>query len=131
VNAFDDCAWHPVVRWLTFLPLGLLATSIPQGIIRLANPEVPFFADIARAAVEPWPFFLVALWVIPRFHRGFITLASGLNISICLAVVYRIATGEMFSAQPWADYTMSAVSTISWTVAARYFFVEIGGDMRP
>ena len=120
----DGCPWHPAVRWLAFLPLGIVATGIAQGLLRLANSDTPFIAEVLSRVIEPWAFFFVSLWVLPRFHRAFMAVVSGLYLLVYLSTIYLATVDEGFSSQPWADYTISAVAIVSCGASVYYFMNE-------
>lgn len=131
MEAFNNCTWHPIAKWILFIPLGILATGIIQGLLRWANSETPFIAELLAHAAEPWAFFYTSLWILPRFHRIFIGISLLIYIAIYLTTFYLTIVRDNFSAQPWADYSISVVAIVSSSIAAYYFFRQtysIGGS---
>lgn len=124
MTQLNDCTWHPAIRWLSFLPLGVLGTAIVQALIRWANAETPFLAELLSRIAEPWVFFLISLWILPRFNRAFLLITSLIYIFIYLSTAYFTAVDDTFSSQSWADYSISATA-ISSCAAALYYFVNI------
>lgn len=121
MNQSSECTWHPAVRWVAFFPSGILATGIVQALLRWANSETPFLAEILSRSAEPWAFFLVSLWVLPRYNRIFLFACAALYIGIYTSTIYLTAAIEKFSSQPWADYSISGVAIFSCGAAVYYF----------
>ena len=124
MNQFNDCTWHPAIRWISFLPLGIVGTGIVQALIRWANSETPFLAELLSRVAEPWVFFFISLWILPRFNRVFLIASATLYIGVYLSTVYFTTVNDDFSSQPWADYSISGVAIISCAAAIYYFIKE-------
>ena len=117
---WNDCPWHPVLRWLLFLPVGFIVTSIVQGVLRLANTDTPFIAECLARTAEPWTGLLPALWVLPRFNRAFILLATATYLGVQATMVVFSYSMPEFSQQRWADATLSVIAVASALGTAIY-----------
>lgn len=121
MRPFNDCSWNPILRWLTFFPLGLLASGIVQAYLRWANTELPLTAEVLARAVEPWIFFFISLWILPKYNRVYLVIAAAAFILINIGTIYMVAYKQGFSQQPWADNLLSAIAILSCLGAVYYF----------
>lgn len=128
MSIYNECTWHPIIKWVSFFPLGLLTTGVIQAYLRWVNSETPFIAELLSRAVEPWAFFFISLWVLPKFHKIYIAAISIVYILIYLGTIYFTTVQEGFSVQPWVDYSISTVAIVSCSIAAFYFMRETYSD---
>lgn len=120
----DDCTWHPVIRWLLFIPLAVVASGVAQALLRWANADTPVLAELLSRAAEPWIFFYVSLWILPKFHIVFMWAVSVLYVATYCSTIYFTLTSPNFSADPWVDYAVSGTAVVSCILATRYFLSE-------
>ena len=122
----NDCSWPTWLRWLAFLPLGLIVTSLVQGTIRLSNMDAVFAGECVARAAEPWAFLMPALWVLPRFNKAFAVVVIGAYM--LLQAVYTssvVARPEAFQPQ-WTEITLAFIAFVSagaagwWALQQRY-----------
>jgi len=100
------------------MPVGFVVTALVQGVIRLANSEIPFIAELTARCSEPWAFMLPAVWVIPQHKRVLIAISTCLFFGVAVLSFYMAVTSEQYSEQPWADISFSIVTLISSTICA-------------
>lgn len=112
-GVWNDCSWPVPVRWIAFVPVGLAATVLVQGLIRFSNPGTAFFAECFARAAEPWAFLLPALWVLPRFNRAFIFLIIGLYLLFQGVYVGSIIIKPEYFEPQWAETIFALTSFIS------------------
>jgi hypothetical protein len=118
----NECQWDPVLRWLLFLPAGIVGTVLVQALLRFGqwlNGSGAWWGDFLAAAAEPWAFLALALWVLPRFHRTFTLIFA---IPYCCFEAFVLVWSFMHSYTPWRDGSEAAVALASGIGTAIYFF---------
>jgi len=110
------CDWPTWVRWLVFLPLGIVCSGLAHGILTGFDNEALFINELIALAAEPWAFLLPALWVIPRYRRALIVVSTLVFACIASITIYLTFTMPNFSVQPWVDIS----SSVAWLVSAGF-----------
>lgn len=118
---FNNCTWPIWLRWIFFIPAGILSTSIIQGALRLFNSETPFIAECLARFVEIWAFFIVSLWVLPKFNKIFLWLISILYIIFYIGFIVVVFLKKIQSNQLWYDIILALIAVCS-TFASIYYF---------
>jgi len=122
----DECKWHPVLRWLLFLPAGIVATALVQALLRFGqwlNGSGLWWGDCLAAAAEPYAFLALALWVLPRFHRAFTLLFA---IPYCSFELFIVMDSFTHSQSPWRYASVALISAVSGICTAIYYFRHYG-----
>jgi hypothetical protein len=121
--------WKTVVRWLIFIPAGLIGIILFRLGVLLAmwgNPEGQWWHSAFASSSEPWGFLLIiSLWIIPRFHRNliiifstsYILLYSGELLYFLSCISSRRSTYEI-----WTHTVISLSGIVSAAVAMIYFY---------
>jgi hypothetical protein len=119
----DRCTWHPVVRWLLFLPAGIAAMCLARAIVILAqyfNGESRYWGLCLAVAVESWAFLAASLWFLPRGRRAFILLFSFLYVGLAGVALYLDLLG---SAHPhWSSAALMFISVASGIIAGWHYY---------
>ncbi len=123
-----QCTWHPVLRWILFIPVGFVCTALFQGLARFAQfigGSGAFWGNCLAAVAEPVAFLIPALWILPRFHRPFIVLFGVAYCGLEVCVLYMTFTRYGFSAA-WRDIVLATVALASGVWAAVISFRNFG-----
>jgi len=119
----DRCTWHPIVRWLLFLPAGIVAMCLARTTTLLAeylNGEGRYWGECLAAAVESWAFLAASLWFLPRGRRVFILLFSLLYVGLAGVALYLDLFG---SAHPrWSSSFLLLITVISGIFAGWHYY---------
>jgi hypothetical protein len=110
-----ECTWHPVLRWIFFIPAGLVFTTLLQGILRLAhyiNGNGEFCGNCLAALAEPIAFLIPAIWILPKYHRPFILL-FGIPYSFMEAYFLFLTFSRYGFSDGWRDITIAAIGLAS------------------
>lgn len=129
----DRCTWHPILRWLLFLPAGIAGTSLVQGGLRATqwlNGSGAYWGECLAVAAESWAFLAPSLWILPRFHRLFtlIVLVPYLCIQVILTYLAFAQSGLSWGAI--SEAFIPVLGFVSASFAMVHFYSEYLPDDR-
>ena len=104
-----------------FIPLGALASGLAQGVLRIANSDVEAAGELLARAVEPWVFFAISVWIIPRFHRTFVALFWLGYVLLYVTSIYFAIYLEGYTSNIGYEVAISLVAIISCSASALYY----------
>ena len=118
----DKCNWRPGLRWLLFIPAGIVASGLAQGIVHLLWMLVyclgvwyPFWVGEHLVQItEPFAFLAVATWMIPAFDR---TFTVSFSVLYCGFELFVMSSSNAWSQPAW----QAATGVVSVVMAAVYF----------
>jgi hypothetical protein len=125
----QPCTWHPLLRWLLFLPAGIAAMSLAEFFVRITqhlNGNGYYIGECLASAIEPWAFLTASLWILPRFQR---------TLTVMFAVPYICFRGFILYLDLWKHDWWAAlipfIGIVSAALTARYYYREYSRELLP
>ena len=118
------CQWPKFLRWVLFLPATLVAMCCIRfliGLLAFWGQWGSFWTEIGTTAVEPWGLLGVGLWLLPQFHKLFISFISGCYIAGYSWVAFYLPL-QVHKPYNWHFVLLDLVAIVSCMFATIYYF---------